>query len=160
MALSFPDGQDFLPPGAHEATVDEVKQGLVDAFPASRTRAPIYQDWLGLRNDIASILPIERQWLDGSFATRKLDPNDLDLATFVDPEAIEHLDTEREAQLNALTSGKSDAFGLCDSFLVVPYPPGHPLHEVSNSLIDGFSEVFFGSGAAGPGSKGFVEVAG
>jgi hypothetical protein len=158
MALAFTDDQDFLPPGPHAATVAEVEDGLVSAFPTSETRRPIYADWLALREALAALVGIERQWLNGSFATKKLNPNDLDLASFLDSVEIEQLGPEQEQRLSALVSGSSDVAARCDSFLIVEYPPGHPLHHVSTSLIQGFAEVFFGTGPAGPGSKGYVEV--
>ena len=141
------------------ATVDEVKSALVDGFPGSSTRAAIYEDWLELRGLLSGLITLERQWLDGSFATRKLDPNDLDLVTFADSDEVEALDHVQEAEFHALVSGPSDPAPRCDSFLIVEYPDDHPMHAVSVSLRDGFAQEFFGNGPGGPGTKGFVEVA-
>jgi len=132
---------------------------LVDGFPGSTTRAAIYADWLTLRDLLSALITLERQWLNGSYATTKLDPNDLDLATFARSEEVEALDPLQEAELNALASGPSDRAPRCDSFLIVEYPADHPLHAVSMSLRDGFADNFFGTGPGGPGTKGYVEVA-
>jgi len=158
MALAFQPDDDVLPPGAHSASAAEVEETLVDGFAESHTRRPIYVDWLALRDAIREIAPFSRQWLDGSFVTKKLDPNDLDLASFFDSEVIEALDATQESCLNALVSGPSEAAPRCDSYPIIEYPDGHPLHDVARSLIDGFDQIFFGTGPSGPGSKGYVEV--
>lgn len=138
--------------------MDEVKSALVDSFPGSKTRAPIYEDWLKLRERLSQLITLEIQWLNGSYATTKVDPNDLDLATFANSDEVEGLDPIQEAELNELVSGPSKEAPRCDSFLIVEYPDDHPLHAVSASLRDGFATIFFGNGPGGPGTKGYVEV--
>lgn len=158
MALDFAPETGHLAPGPHAATVDDVKSALVDAFSGSSTRKPIYEDWLELREHLSALVSLERQWLDGSYATMKLDPEDLDLATFAASDEVEALGPAEEAELNALVSGRPECAPRCDSFLIVEYPEDHALHAVSVSLREGFAEDFFGAGPAGPGTKGYIEV--
>ena len=138
--------------------MDDVEQGLVHPFDASRTRRPIFVEWCGLRDHIAEITELGIQWLNGSFATRKLDPNDLDLATFLNGSMIETLDEHRQAALNGLVGGgDTENFPRCDSFAIVEYPEDHPMRSAYVVTRDTFEELFFGRDVSGV-QKGFVEV--
>lgn len=141
-------------------TVDAVKTTLVDPFPDSATRDPLYARWLQHRSAVAAIIPILRQWVDGSYVTTKLDPGDIDVVTFVDGPTVDALDDGRGAILGTLVDGHDtrDVWGV-DSFLVAVYPEGHPLRaasrKVEGSWVHQWSRVRGGSPTA---SKGFVEV--
>lgn len=70
---AFEDG--LLPPGRH-ATVDEVCEALVTGLPSSTTQAAIFSFCQDRRT-------AGGEWLDGSFATDKRDPADVDLITII-----------------------------------------------------------------------------
>ena len=86
MDLPFdPDG--FLKPyTAVTADLESFEKTFVGGFPGSATRGGIfnaYLDWLGAFK--ASVCQTGfHQWIDGSFVTRKSNPNDLDIVTFVE----------------------------------------------------------------------------
>ena len=72
------DSDGFLPPGIHDATVDE----LDEAFVRIRLTARRYTLMVKLRSYLVEL----NQWnmaeevlVDGSFVTNKPDPNDIDL---------------------------------------------------------------------------------
>jgi len=41
-------------------------------------------------------------WLDGSFCTEKIDPHDVDLVVFADPEDLNRLDPARQTYLSGI----------------------------------------------------------
>lgn len=75
--------------GIHEVDFKWIKQNLVDQFPSSKTRNTNLNGFLDFLDylDLNGILPkknISSVWIDGSFATNKLDPNDIDTIIFLD----------------------------------------------------------------------------
>jgi hypothetical protein len=161
VAIEFQAGEGHLQPGKHEATVEEVKEKLVDPYAESSTRTPIFAQWLGLRTAMREIVPFEKQWLNGSFVSTKLNPADLDVATFVDGEAVEALGDDGRSALNALCGGSdTEEFPLCDSFLIVRYPEGHPMASLSRVIEETFEQSFYGFDDRLNLAKGFVEVVG
>jgi len=159
--IDFAAGEDHLPPGRHQASVEEVGERLVEAFPESATRRPIYDQWLELREAIRAIVPLERQWLNGSFVSRKPNPRDLDVASFVDGNAVEALTGPERAALDSLCGGSdTERFPLCDSFLIVNYANGHPLAAVAREIEETFDSIFYGFDDRLNLAKGYLEVAG
>jgi hypothetical protein len=148
---------DRLPPGGHAATVDEIELALVDAFPASKTRRPLFEQWRNVVAAIERILPIQEHWMDGSYVTAKLDPNDIDIVTYLDHQDFDGLDDVAKTLLAGLVSNKvSQALHGCDSYWVVAYPEGHPLraaYEQSRS----YWEHWLGTDRTG-NPKGYVEL--
>lgn len=89
----------LLPPGLHDVHDADLDNHFLSAFPGSATRRPLLA---GLRTFLAALqrigIPFE-VWVDGSFATTKENPNDVDLVAFASDAAVRSLDSDR---LNAL----------------------------------------------------------
>jgi hypothetical protein len=101
VSLAF-DSDGLLPPGPQSATVAEVEEVLVTGFAGSSTRRVIFDLWLEHRRAISDVVSLGRQWLDGSFATAKLDPRDADVVTFLDHVAVDALPGHRQILLSGL----------------------------------------------------------
>lgn len=152
----FGDG-GLLPAGRHEATVDEVRSALVEAFEESSTRAAIFSYWLDLREALAELVPVRSQWLDGSFTTDKLDPADLDLVSVIDGPAFDELPRHRRLLVASMIEGTyTEQFWSCDSNPLLRYPEGDLGHHAS-VVVAGRWESYFGHTRDGA-EKGFLEV--
>lgn len=106
MPIEIPSDADYLPPGVHHGSVAEVEAALVDAFAESKTRRPIYEEWLQLRDRVGGLVTLGIQWINGSFATRKRDPGDIDVATFMQSAEVDSLSPESQDELNGLMASK------------------------------------------------------
>lgn len=148
----------LLPTGLIPATTDQVHATFVAPFASSTTRQELYDKWLLHRAAIESLVPIQRQWIDGSYVTSKVDPADVDVVTFVDGADVEALDPAQLALLESLTSGHEtrDQWGV-DSFLVATYAEGHPARAVSRRA-EGSWRRLWTSVKGTDQSKGFLEV--
>jgi hypothetical protein len=154
---AFGDG-GLLPAGRHEATVEDVRAALVDAFEGSSTRAAIFSYWRDLREALGELVPVHAQWLDGSFTTDKPDPADLDLVTVVDGPAFDALPRHRRLLVASLIEGTyTEQFWSCDSNPLARYPEGDLGHHASVVVARRW-ESYFGHTRDGA-EKGFVEVA-
>lgn len=62
-------------------------------------------------------------WLDGSYLTEKLDPDDIDLSLKVDADVVSTLDAHQWDLLQRIAQGEFDP--RLDSYIVISYPIGH-----------------------------------
>jgi len=97
----------ILEPGLHDFDIEEIGNHFLMDFPTSKTREVLID---GLRSFIAHLAnvgsPIEL-WIDGSFTTRKTDPNDIDLVVFSPAEILNNLPEDKKALFQALTDRPS-----------------------------------------------------
>jgi hypothetical protein len=159
--IEFPPGSNYLEPGIHAATVEEVHHALVAAFPQSTTRLEIFEQWQELTEEIRELVKVESQWLDGSFVSRKLDPNDLDLTTTYSAVEGDSLDEAGRHALSRLLSGpNNEKFTRIDSWPTPVYPVDHPAYKWLAADREYFRTGMFARDDRTPTAieKGFVEV--
>ena len=84
------DRQGYLKPYEKIGmTLEEFQVFFVDNFPQSKTRALIFEQYLQFIEDFKQNITLEfEHWLDGSFLTQKLHPNDLDFVMLLDNKVV------------------------------------------------------------------------
>lgn len=159
MIPAFTD-EGVLPPGRYDTDVGEVESRFVMTFPRSLTRADIYDGWRRRREELASIVEVAAEWVDGSFVTSKRDAGDIDVVVLADATEIEALNQEEKQRLAALVTGAHPqiAFG-CHSFLLPVRPEGHPDYE-KYLRMRGYWDEFWSRRRDSDGQKGYLEVRG
>lgn len=92
----------LLPPGIHDVHEPELGNHFLKKFPTSTTRAKLVN---GLQRYIALLkshgVKFEL-WIDGSFTTEKVDPNDIDLVVFFDFKELDALPPDAQRRLTGL----------------------------------------------------------
>ena len=81
----------LLPPGLHDFELDDIGNHFLIDFPESCTRFNLiegFKKYISLLSKVG--IPIEL-WLDGSFTTKKTDPNDIDMVIFASEKDVNHL---------------------------------------------------------------------
>ena len=128
MALEFLDvGQpdDVLPAGIHELSTEEVKELLVDPFEDSGTRLDIFTLWMAFRARLENLLPIEQEFIDGSFVTSRTDPADIDASYWFDADEYAGLPPLRRSAVDQLFQRAKPQFKV-HAFPVPRCPDAHP----------------------------------
>jgi len=128
MSLSTPSNQPEYPPifeiGRHIINAKELRALCVNNFPSSYTRPQIMD---GLEKILTKIINADIKgeiWVNGSFVTKKINPNDVDLVLRISAELYENgNDTLRET-LDWLSSNLKGSH-LCDSYCFMEWPEGH-----------------------------------
>lgn len=69
-------------------------------------------------------------WVDGSFVTRKLDPQDSDIVVCVKATTYDSASTAQQSVIQWII-GNLKGIHLCDSYVLVEYDPPHPLSSRS-----------------------------
>lgn len=63
----------------------ELKEVFVNSFPNSETQHTIFASYCQFVEDFTrEICPVFTHWIDGSFITNKLNPNDMDFVVHVE----------------------------------------------------------------------------
>jgi hypothetical protein len=90
--LTF-DHRGHLTPYSHiQTSIEEFRSTFVDGI-ASVTRSDNFEKYIRYSDDLKNLLGTKslKQWLNGSFVTRKTNPKDIDLVTFIDHKTIVRL---------------------------------------------------------------------
>lgn len=71
-----------LQAGILDFTFSSLYENFVTKFPTSQRRKTIYGSLVGFLKRVSDVCDIEELWLDGSYATNKVNPNDADILLF------------------------------------------------------------------------------
>lgn len=71
-----------IQPGFHELSIKEVHSSFVENFPNSQSRRNIFKSFLSFIEKISIGYAPTEIWIDGSFVTSKVNPNDIDILLF------------------------------------------------------------------------------
>jgi hypothetical protein len=122
-------------------TFDNFESLLVESFPSSSSRHQIFEGYKRYVGQLTDILGSEfYQWVDGSFVTDKMNPNDIDVVTFVDADLF----VKCEKKLLHLIAPESKLLYKVDAAFVGVYPLNHKLRMVTDWDI-AFWKDFYGN---------------
>ena len=165
MIPSFNDN-GHLPPGIHETTLEEFKTRFVDGVQESTTRADVFSGYTRYCADLSKLDLIIKQWLDGSFTTSKVNPNDIDVISHLDAMKIGNNKSIYDQVYRLIINKKHtnrdrlNSKYKCDPFAIFVFPPGHKYYDrITLSDIKYWTE-FFGhdTRVSGNPSKGLIEL--
>ncbi|WP_157421832.1 hypothetical protein [Acidovorax sp. Root219] len=145
------DAPPLLPAGIHHLTSFALKELAVDAFPADTRRGELLGKFLAWREALRSLGVGGIAWIDGSFLTSKIGPDDIDLI-FWSPSFISPLNSNQERLLASLLD-KAACRALFDLDVYCESPPPHMvMHR------EAYWKGLFGFGHDGRTAKGIAEV--
>ncbi len=97
----------------------------------SLKRKELFDSLVSYNNELKKSCNLEvlNQWIDGSFVTKKINPGDIDVVTFLDFQIIE----EHEKKLNDFKYPSSENLFGIDGYIVAVYPEDHENYFLSLS---------------------------
>ena len=129
------------PPGVIAYSIDEFKSTFVDSFIESEIRAKIFRNYEQYLQELKALVVDEfKQWINGSYTTTKLNPNDIDLVNVIP--YTEALNQKYDLVLNFLTIGGSKDNYLIDDYLIQVYPEDDPRTTLTQQQLDYWSDWF------------------
>jgi hypothetical protein len=126
--------QEFPPllaQGFHPMTVEELRELCVSKFPDSTVRGDIMAGFEAIYERAISVGIEGEAWVDGSFLTNKIDPEDVDFIVLAEARFRDSGTPEQQDFIEWLISNENDpqkSF-LCHTDVVLLYPPASPLYE-------------------------------
>ncbi len=129
-------------------------------FENSATRGKILEQYLKYNEDFKrEVLPGFKQWVNGSFVTKKLNPRDLDIVTFIPHELYEQRKKLIEAKFTM--EGAIKHYGCIDARTLKTYLEEHRLRFLTDSDIvywlNNFTKTTMNK-AKKRNRKGFIEL--
>lgn len=145
------DAPALLDAGIHHITSHKLKEIAVDAFPSDTRRAELFGKFLAWRGALRALGVGGAVWLDGSFLTSKVGPDDIDLI-FWSPTLTTQLSPLQQQHLGALLD-KAVCRATFDLDIYCEAPP-------SDELVhrEAYWKGLFGFGHDGRTAKGIAEV--
>ena len=134
------------------ATLERV---FVEEFGTSATRRPLFDAYQQYTDQIRARLPagaVIVQWVDGSFVTRKRNPKDIDVVTFVDFGIYEQYEPFFDSLRQLRYLRETDV----DGYFVRVYPVDHPNYRLYD--LDRADWNFRFNTPKQKGNKGFLEL--
>lgn len=125
VVFQFDEACFLKPYGVINAELKDIERVFVDDFPLSDTRRRLFNHFLRYLNDFQS--RVSRAfvlWMNGSFVTRKKNPNDLDFVIFLDHKVYD----AQEAFLDRFWTFSLEPQGL-DAYIVKSFPDSHLMHN-------------------------------
>lgn len=120
MSLQFDSNGHLLPHDTVEVTMEEVERSLV----FNEHRLNLYFSLKQFLNEVKELGIVKFElWIDGSFATLKNRPNDIDVICFIDSDWYEH----HFLSLSELRK----KFLTIDAYFVKMYAINHPQYHFS-----------------------------
>lgn len=104
------------------STIQEFEQEFVTNIATAKRKA-LFNSYVKYNEDFKKVCKLEElhQWIDGSYVTKKENPGDFDLVTFLDVDISRDLGTK----LNAFTYPDSELIYGVDAYIVEVYPEHH-----------------------------------
>lgn len=101
----------------------ELKKEFVEGIPSAK-RMDIFNRFLKYNEDLQKVLGFCGfvQWIDGSFVTKKVNPGDIDLVTFIESEKIVKVGNS----IDPFRFPKSESIYGVDAYIIEVYPSDGP----------------------------------
>lgn len=119
------DSNGYLVSGFHKINIPTFIENFVDSYPTSKTRREIFEGYCKYCRILSTFNFVNKQWINGSYVTKKLDPNDIDIVYIVDSKAID----SNKFLISYIKKLKSDYDTVwekykCDTHFITEYPEG------------------------------------
>ena len=125
--MEFDDLGYLSPCSVIETNLETFEKIFISKFEYSDTRKKLFQNYLSyIHNFKNQISENFYQWIDGSFVTSKLNPNDIDIVTFLDAGIYEN----NLVKLVDFQGVNLKMEQKLDCYFVKEYPVGHKNHEI------------------------------
>jgi hypothetical protein len=86
----------LFPAGFHTVSIDQLEILFVNPFPDCERRKTLVEKFRLFLDTLSEFHLRLEIWIDGSFATKKLEPDDIDIVIFYDDQEIRNLDEEEQ----------------------------------------------------------------
>lgn len=97
--------EEFEPlfaPGFHDLARGDLEPHFIDPFPGADRRVRLLAGLSGMLSELEGLGIEWEVWLDGSFSTKKPDPNDIDVLVIADGARLNELPIAVQQRLRAL----------------------------------------------------------
>jgi len=151
--MQFDSFGNLTPYQIFEIDITSFELFFVAKFGHSKTRRKIFTEYQNYVIQLHKLIGSDfYQWINGSFVTEKLHPNDLDIVTFIDFKIYE----EKIFELQKINSQDLKRENSIDAYFVKVYPEEHPNYFITKFDISEWTHLF--SSNRKKENKGFIKI--
>ena len=138
----------------------DVKRICVSEFPLSKRREPIMTSLEALLAALSSAAVKAQVWIDGSFLTKKIDPDDVDLVVVLQEEdfLLAWANPTGKDVLERIVRKEFTNPVKCDSYISLEYPLETPRHALGQKQRDYWLKTFGESRSGDKKGMAVIEV--
>ena len=109
-------------------SLKEFKERFIEdyIFQNSKTRSVIFDGYKTYCERILIFNVAKKQWVDGSYTTKKINPNDIDLVTLYDGIKINNHPEIHDELLDLLNTDKNKEEYKCHAYKIIIWPKEIP----------------------------------
>lgn len=160
--MEFDDYGNLFPYKLIETDLETFERIFVTNFKNSDRRKMLFQNYLSyIHNFKNQVSENFYQWIDGSFVTSKLNPNDIDIVTFLSADNYE----KNSSKLVDFKGDRIRKEQELDCYFVKEYPVEHKNYEIITRLDYAYWLDFFSKTKPKPNertvkkhSKGIIQI--
>jgi hypothetical protein len=147
----------LLAGGLHEIPIQDLKSLVVDRFPNSNRREGLWANFLIIISRLEQVgIPCDI-WVDGSFLTEKIDPDDVDFVVDVRIDRLINPTPEQSQLFDDLSGSVYKSSHDLHSFVMFNAPAIHTEYASSVKLHDQW-KADFGISFVGRVAKGIAVI--
>ncbi len=109
---------------------------------------------------LVAVKVVGQLWVNGSFLTEKIDPEDADLLLRIPSGFLERISAEQKETVEWFLDRERKATHHCDSYIWVEYPQDHDLHMLSERNREYWMRQYGLSRGKMPKGIAVIELAG
>ena len=160
MAAAKTEFPPLLSDGLHPMSLADLKRLCVAEFPLSKRRDPIMRSLESLLAGLSGAAIKAQVWIDGSFLTKKIDPDDVDLVVAVQEQDFlqSWADPAGRDVLERIARKEFTNPVKCDSYINLEFPPGSPRYAFGQKQRDYWLKTFGESRGGEKKGMAVVEV--
>jgi len=131
--MGTPHKQEFPPLlslGFHPMTLDQLRGVSVDQIRQSKRRKPIMEGLEKILQKLTADGIAAEVWVDGSFLTKKIDPDDSDILVVIDGTFVAQATPAQKSTIDWLLSDLKSGY-MCHSHVHFQQPTGHAEYNAS-----------------------------
>ncbi|MFN0213346.1 MAG: DUF6932 family protein [Saprospiraceae bacterium] len=141
MKIHFDIRGHLQPEGLIEISFSAFEEMFVARFEESDSRKSIFNNYLRYTNDLRDTIGVGFiQWIDGSFATNKKNPRDIDFVTFIDCDVYEKHVQDIDNRFSKRAVG--NFYENLDAYTICEYPKGHEFYAIFLADLAYWNEWF------------------
>ena len=144
----------MLGKGFHPKSLEGIRKSCVDKFPLSSTRSAIMDGLEYMIGKLQEAGVSGKLWVDGSFTTEKINPEDVDTVIEIFIENEIELTEQQYTTLSWMQTLRDNHF--CDAYVFVRYPEDDDLHDEGEEGRDYWEDLFGTTRAGEP--KGIMTI--
>ena len=150
----------MLPQGFHAMSTEDLRSLCVETFPKSRVRSEIMAGFMAIYEGYVNLKIEGELWIDGSFLTTKIDPDDIDFIALIPQWFRLHGTVEQQSYIEWMISKEDEprALFMCHTEVLEVVEDGHADYNFFLDMKNHWEKNVYGFSVKSHDPKGIAVI--